>query len=81
MAKRKLVWQAAVEVLRETENSGVMWGDECVLHLIATKMGWKHEAWKTSTRVLNALSKTPGVFKKSYVQLPNGRVVRNFNAP
>lgn len=58
------VCDAAVEVLRETDNEGVMWGDEGLLHMIADKLGWKHDAWRTSQRVLAALSRTPGPFIK-----------------
>lgn len=54
------VCDAACQVLRETGNPAVMFGDEGLLHLIAERMGWKHEAWKTSDRVLNAIRKTPG---------------------
>ena len=51
---------AAVEVLRETDNPAVVWGDEGLLHLIAERLGWEHDGPRTSDRVLAALRKTPG---------------------
>jgi hypothetical protein len=61
---RLRVCDAAVTVLRRTGNPAVMWGDEGLLHLIADELGWPHEAWHTSDRVLNALYKTPGPLVK-----------------
>ena len=58
------VCDAAVAVLRETGNLAVMWGDEGLLHEIADKLGWEHDAWRTSDRVLRALAKTPGPLEK-----------------
>ena len=55
------VWEATVKVLRATKNPAVMWGDEMLLHDIATELGWEHAAWETSDRVLAALRKTPGI--------------------
>jgi hypothetical protein len=55
---------AAVEVLQETGNSALMWGDGGLLHLIADKLGWKHNAWHTEERVLRALARTPGPLAK-----------------
>jgi hypothetical protein len=59
---RKRVCDAAVEVLRETDNPAVMWGDSGLLHLIANRAGVKSakRAWITEDRVLNALSRQPG---------------------
>lgn len=54
------VCDAAIEVLRETGNPAVMWGDEGLLHAIASRLGWEHHAWQTSDRVLAAIRKTPG---------------------
>lgn len=78
------VCDATVEVLGETDNDGVMWGDSGLLHLIAERLGWEHQSWKTEERVLNALSKTPGILEKRYVRLHiNGgdRLVRCFDLP
>lgn len=61
-----IIWQAAVEVLKETGNDAVMWGDETLLHLIANRSGRKFRGgWRTSRSVLDALSKTPGPFKRA----------------
>jgi hypothetical protein len=72
------VWEAAVEVLKETDNPAVMWGDEGLCHLIADRLGWEHKAWETSDRVLAALAKTPGKLVKRKTVLGNGRVVNVF---
>lgn len=65
---KKRVCDAAVEILKETDNPAVMFGDEGLLHLIAERMGWPHRAWHTSNRVLRALSKTPGPLIKRKVR-------------
>ncbi len=75
---------AAVQVLRETDNPAVMCGDEGLLHLIAERLGWEHEGPRTSARVLNALSKTPGDLVFGYTQVcfgPRRRRVRIFRLP
>lgn len=48
-----------MQVLRETNNSAVVWGDEELLRLIAERTGL-HISNQTSTTVLNNLSKCPG---------------------
>jgi len=73
------VCDAAVDVLRETENPAVMFGDEGLLHLIADKMRWNHDAWNTSNRVMAALNKTPGQLVKK--TLCHGRWVSVFRMP
>lgn len=80
-AMKQRVCDAAVEVLQETGNPAVMWGDEGLLHLIAERMGWKHECTKTSDRVLNALSKTPGELIPKCTTTGSGRYVRIFHLP
>lgn len=75
------VWEAAIEVLRETNNPAVMWGDEGLLHLIAERLGWKHDGWKTSDRVLGALSKTPGKLGAGHTRTGGNRRVRIFRLP
>jgi hypothetical protein len=59
---RMKTWEAAVLVLRETGNDAVMWGDECLLHMIAERAGLRSRAngWRTSAAVLNNLSRNPG---------------------
>lgn len=79
--KQRVCDAAAVDVLRETDNPAVMWGDEGLLHLIAERMGWEHECTRTSDRVLNALSKTPGRLMPGYTTTGNNRRVRIFHLP
>jgi len=74
------VWEATMIVLRKTDNPAVMWGDEGLLHLIADELGWKHDAWKTSERVLAALRKTPGPLSKGLTRCHN-RLVSIFRMP
>lgn len=57
---KKRVCDATVAVLKRTDNQSVMTRDEHLLHEIAEEMGWDHNAWFTSRRVIAALSKTPG---------------------
>lgn len=59
-------WEAAITVLRRTDNPAVMFGDSGLLHLIAEELGWKHDCWHTESRVLRALSKTPGDLVKRH---------------
>lgn len=78
--RRKRVCDAAVEVLHETDNPAVMWGDEGLCHLIAERMGWEHNGPITSDRVLNALAKTPGPLVKGLTRC-HSRNVRIFAIP
>lgn len=80
--KRRRICDCAVEVLRETGNGAVMWGDEGLLSLVAERAGMPHEAWKTSDKVLNALSRCPGdlVPGKTYLGASR-RVARIFWLP
>jgi hypothetical protein len=50
---------AAVAVLRETNNHAVMWGDEGLCHMIAERAQLRTvgHAWKTSDRVLINLAR------------------------
>ena len=52
------VAQVAAEHLRATDNHGVISGDSHLLHEIAEKLGWEHDAWRTEKRVLNAIERT-----------------------
>ena len=74
--------EAAVEVLRETDNQAVMFGDEQLLHLILERAdpGCYHGAWEGSKRVLDALSRDPGILKPGKTMCGN-RVVRVFRMP
>lgn len=71
---------AAVAVLRETDNPAVMWGDEGLLHMIAARAGLETcgRAWKTSDRVLANLSRQPGELVAGHTTTGAGRVVRIF---
>lgn len=81
VSRRLRVCDAAIQVLRETDNAAVMWGDEGLLHMIAERLGWKHECTKTSDRVLAALGKTPGALVPGYTRCFNNRLVRIFRLP
>jgi len=70
------VWEATIEILKETDNPSVMYGDLNLLHDIANRLGWEQNGFKTTLRVLNALDKTPGPLVKWY----SGRM-RVFSLP
>lgn len=72
------VWEAAIEVLRETENDAVMWGDSVLLHMISERAGRGHKGWRTETLILNALDRAPGPFTKKYTRVGRNRLVRVF---
>lgn len=74
------VWDAAIEVLIEQECTGVMWGDEGLLHLIADRAwpGKQHRSWRTSKAILDALSRDPGPFRRYTTVIGRGRPVRMF---
>lgn len=63
-AKRKKVrtCDAALQVLRETNNPAVMWGDEGLLHRIAERaeLATAGRSWRTSAAVLSNLGRCPG---------------------
>ena len=69
---------AAVEVLRETGNPAVGYGDVGLLHMIAQRAGMRcrSRAWRTEKNVLNALDRTPGILVKRYfrTRYKTGRV-------
>lgn len=82
MQRKLRVCDAAVQVLRETDNPAVMWGDSGLLHAIAERMGWKHEGPRTEERVLNALSRTPGeLIPRMTRSAYRNRIVRIFRLP
>lgn len=77
---------AALDVLLETDNPRVMYGDEWLLHQIASRLGWDAEGPRTSRRVLSALSRTPGRLVKGLVKMPGdccarGQAVLTFELP
>lgn len=68
------VWEAAIAVLKETDNPAIMWGDIRLLHMVAEKLGWEHEGPKTTDRVMSALSASPGQLIKSKAFVGNRKV-------
>ena len=80
-SRRKRVCDAAVEVLRDTGNPAVMWGDNGLVDLIADRAGVRRDGPPTMARVLGALSATPGVLVPRMTRLGNGRLVRIFRLP
>ena len=86
MSKKMRTCDAAVLVLRETDNPAVMWGDEGLLHLIAQRAGLRVSglAWRTSLAVLNNLAKCPGDLVAKQTRAHSGgreRWVRIFYLP
>ena len=87
--KKRRICDVAAEVLRETDNSGVMWGDIGLLDMIAERAGVvvkrskyrivcplaKHE------RVINALSRCPGELIPGTTLIGRRRRVRIFWLP
>ncbi|HAK87666.1 MAG: hypothetical protein A2X55_09090 [Nitrospirae bacterium GWB2_47_37] len=76
--KRRRICDCAEEVLRETDNPAVGFGDSGLLHRVAERAGLPHEAWKTEERVLNALSRTPGNLVLKYYRSRWGQAARVF---
>jgi hypothetical protein len=79
--KRLLACEAAVQILRETQNAAVMYGDATLLHLIAKRAGLKAAGRDTERRVLKLLSMSPGILVPKKTRLGNGRLVRIFRLP
>lgn len=77
------ICDAAVEVLRETGNPAVMWGDSGLLHAIAdrAKARCRGRAWKTEEAVLAALSRQPGKLVPFKSLSMHGHSVRVFALP
>lgn len=64
--RRKRICDCAVEILRETDNPAVGYGDSYLLHDIAERAGKPHRGWRTEKAILDALSRTPGILEKRY---------------
>jgi hypothetical protein len=77
------VCDAAVEVLRETNNPAVMWGDVWLLHAIADRAGLAESRYPShrERRVLAALTKQPGILIPRLTRIGSGRSVRIFRLP
>ncbi|POR07962.1 hypothetical protein BV908_18445 [Diaphorobacter sp. LR2014-1] len=71
---------AALQVLIETDNPSVMYGDEWLCHQIAARLGWEHAGPATTRRVLRALSKTPGRLVKGLIRMPGDCCARGQSA-
>ena len=64
---KKRICDITVEVLRETDNPAVMWGDCGLLDLIAERAPGRNKdelTWEGHRRILNALSRQPGILIK-----------------
>lgn len=89
MSKRKRICDAAVEVLRETGNTAVMWGDVALLHRIAIRAGRPSRGARTERLVINALSRQPGLLEPGRTRVQTnhgpfgfcGTTVRIFRLP
>ena len=74
----KLVSEHAADILRETDNDAVVWGDVHLVHLIAERAGVRQDGPPTMARVLDALTKRPGPLVPGLTRLGNARLVRIF---
>lgn len=72
---------AAVEVLNETGNHFIGYGDHTLLHMVSERAGRGHAGPRTHDRVLDALSKTPGPLVRGYTRYPVVGKVRIFWHP
>lgn len=75
------IFEATIEVLRETDNPAVMFGDAGLLHAICERAGRPHEGPRTEKKMLDALSRNCGPLLKGLTKLPTGRWVRIFRLP
>lgn len=77
------VCDAALEILRETHNPAVMWGDSGLCHMIAQRAGMRTQdrAWQTEARVLENLARQPGELVPRFTCAMTGRRVRIFYLP
>jgi hypothetical protein len=75
------VWEAAIIVLRRTDNPAVMSGDNGLCHRIADELGWEHDGPATPLRVLAALHQTPGDLVKRYTRGKRNRLCVRFMLP
>lgn len=74
----------AANLLRETGNPAIGWGDAGLLHDVAEQLGMKHEGHKTEGLVLNRIDRShDGVLLKKYVGYPERglAVTRRFWLP
>lgn len=87
--RRGRIADAAFDVLKETGNKAVMWGDVGLLHKIAARAGIRSQGPKTERHILNSLSKQPGKLIPGYTTVLTAcgfigrakRIVRTFRMP
>lgn len=61
----------AADLLRETGNPAIGWGDSALLHGVAERLGMEHESARTERLVLNRIDRThKGVLVKTYIRYP-----------
>lgn len=73
MAKRKTIGEHALDVLRDTDNPAIMWGDCGLLDMVARRAGMREglhplTRWQ---RVLAGIERS-GLFEKSFSRLKPG---------
>jgi len=84
MSKRLRICDAAIIVLRETDNPAVMHGDDGLLKLIADRAGSRSKKWGPflADYIIGALAKCPGDLFPAYTVSAHGnRRVRIFYLP
>lgn len=69
---RMSIAEAAVIVLKETDNPAVGYGDSGLLHAICEKAGLAHRGWKTEGYILKGLERRPDLFEKRYFRARHG---------
>ncbi len=80
------VWEATLEILRETDNAAVMYGDTVLLHKIAVRAGLKYRTnvnpfrahGAMNKKVLDALSHNPGPLVPGFTLVGVAKRVRIF---
>lgn len=73
----KLAAEVAADLLRETGNPGVGYGDAGLLHQIAERLGMPHEGRYTERKVLNRIEASyTGVLEKRLISYPERGLAR-----
>lgn len=71
---------AALQILLETGEPTIMYGDEWLAHQVGKRLGWEPAGPHTTRRVLAALARTPGRLLKSLVRMPSDCCARGQSA-
>lgn len=76
-------WEAAVEILRETNNPAVMWGDSGLLDQIHDRAGFMKKSHPLDrwSAVLKSLGRSPGLLIAGTTLCGKNRRVRCFWLP